>query len=246
VITNPQAPPAPIFAVQGSGSAVSILTGQTGLPPEPPLYSGAPGVEDGTVSLHSFVLQGRNLKGKSPFPVFQQKPEKVAQDINAWLRLEAPKQREMAPRGFYSLTTAVGKFKRDRKTAPENVEVKNVSINGYLLELRQIRWFAVQVEVRFRSNNHYWYDAEAGFIGKLGGPIKWRDVPPLLPLPGKMDPICSLGETKIYINGRELPPAEVKAWKAIDMQLLDHTNYYVNPTGWVRRDCDTQRKLAHV
>ena len=86
----------------------------------------------------------------------------------------------------------------------ENVEARNVSINGYGLTLRQIRWWAVQHDVRFRSDTHYWYDHQSGFLGKLGGPVKWV-VDPLIPVHGSLHPRSSLGETNIFVNKREIP-----------------------------------------
>ena len=135
---------------------------------------------------------------------------------------------------MHAYRRAVEKRNYDKVTAVENINVTNVSINGYILSLEQVRWFAVQFGVRFRSDTHYWYDVQGGFLGKLGGPVKWI-VDPEIPVWGYLHPRSSLGMTQIYINEREITEQERKLWLGVSMQLLPNTQYLVEADGTTSR-----------
>lgn len=110
---------------------------------------------------------------------------------------------------------------------------------GYYLTTKQVRWFAVQFGARLRSDTHYWYNPQSGFMGKLGGPIKFI-VDAQVNCPGKLHVRSSLGETTILINGREITDVERKLWEGVDMQLGPNTHYIVDPDGTTSRAGDDQ------
>lgn len=77
-----------------------------------------------------------------------------------------------------------------------------VVVNGHILSSTAIK-HAEERAGKLRPGS-YWYDSEAGFWGVEGGPCLGI-LPPLIeelsyPMAGK----CSNGDTRVYINGREL------------------------------------------
>lgn len=79
--------------------------------------------------------------------------------------------------------------------------------------------------MRLRNVNHYWYDKESGFFGKMGGLLQ-KQIDPRLKILGELDPRSSAGDTGIFVNGREIPVDEKKNWKRSGM-ILDQ-NYSNN------------------
>ena len=74
----------------------------------------------------------------------------------------------------------------------------------------------------------YWYDPVSGLWGQRGGPAQGQ-IDPWLPLGGSLRADASGGNTRVFINGRELHP--------VDVQRLQQT-FGVVPLGryWMNAD----------
>ncbi|KAL3912851.1 MAG: hypothetical protein SGARI_000946, partial [Bacillariaceae sp.] len=163
----------------------------------------------------------------------------ASNDLKNWVLSEAAKQRGLAPKGISAIRKAMEKRNMDRALAPENTCARNVTINGYYLTVAQARWWAIQYDIRLRSDTHYWYDPLSGFMGKLGGPIKFI-ASAEIDAPGEFFVRSSLGETTCTINDREIDDQEMKTWAGVDIQLRPNTKYIVEPDGTTSRAGDDQ------
>jgi hypothetical protein len=85
----------------------------------------------------------------------------------------------------------------------------NVYINGQALTKKQVGDFERQYQTRL-IGGRYWYDDKCGAWGLEGGPTIGI-ILPSLPLPGPMPENISGGGTGIFINGREVHPADRQA-----------------------------------
>ena len=84
-----------------------------------------------------------------------------------------------------------------------------VYVNGQALTKKQLGDFERQYQTKL-IDGRYWYDDKCGAWGLEGGPANGF-ILPSLPLPGPMPENVSGGGTGIFINGRELHPADRQA-----------------------------------
>ncbi|MFQ5913381.1 MAG: hypothetical protein ACE5JS_09370 [Nitrospinota bacterium] len=82
----------------------------------------------------------------------------------------------------------------------------NVVINGVALEPAKVQ--LLQALGLRPSGGRYWYDRASGLWGKEGGPAMGQTLPGL-EVGGPLRADASGGNTGVFINGRELHPAEV-------------------------------------
>jgi hypothetical protein len=100
-------------------------------------------------------------------------------------------------------------------------ETRRITFNGGALDTRGWRVLE-QLEALSRGprlpDGDYWYDAMSGVAGRWGGPAAVLLLPGL-PLGGRLPPQASGGGhgrlTGIFVNGRELHPADVQALLAV-------------------------------
>ncbi|XP_073291183.1 uncharacterized protein [Primulina huaijiensis] len=94
-------------------------------------------------------------------------------------------------------------FKDSNKTNQTlEPEEANVTVNGHLISDRLIKK-AERLAGPIHPG-HYWYDFRAGFWGVMGGPCLGI-IPPFIPeFHHHMPENCSSGNTRVYVNGREL------------------------------------------
>ena len=151
------------------------------------------------------------LKAKQPYPPYDKGVRKV--DVKL-------KKRE-SKSGMDQLRSSWKKFSMDIQTPTAEVTASGATINGYPVNSAQVLFLAETFGIRIRNDNHYWYDKESGFFGKVGG-ILQKDIDPRLKIMGNLDPRSSAGDTSIFINGREILKEEKKNWKRSGMILDQH------------------------
>ena len=77
----------------------------------------------------------------------------------------------------------------------------------------------------------YWYDAVSGLWGKKGGPALSFIYPGHNY--GKLESNVSLGNTGIFINGREIPSEEAYIWSLVMGVPAQQGRYWLNGQGYV-------------
>ena len=96
--------------------------------------------------------------------------------------------------------------------APEGIQVerqRNVVINGQRLADAELASAEKMHRIHIADAN-YWYDVATGAWGVQGGPTLGF-IAAGLTLGGKLRPDASGGGTGVFINGRELPPSDLKS-----------------------------------
>ena len=96
--------------------------------------------------------------------------------------------------------------------APEAIQVerqRNVVINGQRLSDAELASAEKMHRIHIADAN-YWYDVATGAWGVQGGPTLGF-IAAGLTLGGKLQPDASGGGTGVFINGRELPPSDLKS-----------------------------------
>jgi len=91
----------------------------------------------------------------------------------------------------------------------EDAAMSQIFINGKALTRKQVDGFEQQYQTQL-IDGRYWYDANCGAWGIERGPTIGF-ILPSLPLPGPMPQNISGGGTGIFINGREIHPADRQA-----------------------------------
>ena len=93
--------------------------------------------------------------------------------------------------------------------APLAAQERNVVVNRVRLTPQQVAGFESRWSVRVQDG-HYWYDRRSGAWGMDGGPTAgW--ILAGLELGGPLPADASRGNSGVFINGRELPEADVTA-----------------------------------
>lgn len=103
----------------------------------------------------------------------------------------------------------------------------NVVVNGKRLSPETIYALEQYYGVRIQSGR-YWYDRISGLWGREGGPTVGQILSGLN-LGGPLSPRASGGGTGVFINGRELHPAEVAYLQRCTP--VYRGRYWLNPQG---------------
>jgi len=75
----------------------------------------------------------------------------------------------------------------------------------------------------------YWYDPISGLWGQRGGPAQGQ-IDPWLPLGGPLRADASGGNTRVFINGRELHPVDVQRLRQV-FGVVPLGRYWMNADG---------------
>ena len=105
---------------------------------------------------------------------------------------------------------------------PVNAPARQVFVNGVQLSEDQVNF----LEQKYRSplpNGNYWYDRMCGAWGVMGGPVLCT-LEPNHNIGGPLQPGASLGNTGVFINGREL--------HYLDLALLQRVVPMIIPGRW--------------
>jgi hypothetical protein len=94
----------------------------------------------------------------------------------------------------------------------QSAPARKLRFNGRPLTAEQLaRLETVERQHGVRlAENDYWYDNRSGAAGFWNGPAM-AALPPGLDLGGPMPENCSGGNTRVFVNGRELHPLDVAA-----------------------------------
>ncbi|CAI5467858.1 unnamed protein product [Closterium sp. Yama58-4] len=77
---------------------------------------------------------------------------------------------------------------------------------------------------------NYWYDQVSGFWGQMGGPCLGM-IPPAIDLGPALPRNCSGGDTKVYVNARELHRKDLDRLVKRGLPLTDNMAYRVEANG---------------
>jgi hypothetical protein len=104
----------------------------------------------------------------------------------------------------------------------KEADMRRITVNGAATDqLDRLVGFRV-------PDGDYWYDAKSGAAGAMGGPCEGF-LPPGLGFP-PMPPGCSGGGTGVFVNGRELHPAEAAALQRL-VGFVMPGRYWVDAQG---------------
>ena len=90
---------------------------------------------------------------------------------------------------------------------------QNVVVNGQALAAQTVQQLEAYYKVKIQPGR-YWYDSYCGLWGKEGGPAQGGMMAGLA-LGGQMWPGVSRGQTRIFINGRQIPQSERVQWEQL-------------------------------
>ena len=98
-------------------------------------------------------------------------------------------------------------------------------VNSVELSLQQLLDYQIQLPA-----GRYWYDPASGLWGQEGGPFLGQ-INPNLALGGTLRADASGGTTGVFINGRELPIAEVEYLMLVFGGQIPLGRYWLNYDG---------------
>lgn len=104
-----------------------------------------------------------------------------------------------------------------------------VVVNGQALAPKTVQALERAYRVPI-APGRYWYDAVSGAWGQEGGPIAGQMMPGLK-LGGALRANASRGTSGVFINGRELTPAEVTGLAQACRTQVARGRYWVNAQG---------------
>ncbi|KZV21884.1 hypothetical protein F511_05574 [Dorcoceras hygrometricum] len=120
-------------------------------------------------------------------------------------------------------------------------EKASVTVNGHLISDRLIQK-AERLAGQIHPG-HYWYDFRAGFWGVMGGPCLGI-IPPFIPeFQHHMPENCSGGNTRVYVNGRELSQKDLNLLGRRGMPTERDRSYILEISGRLL-DEDTGEELT--
>lgn len=108
-----------------------------------------------------------------------------------------------------------------------------VNVNGVPPSVADVAMLASVLHQDSVPPGCYWYDRLSGAWGLVGGPIKGQIVAGLK-LGGPLPVGASAGNTSVYVNGRELPSAELRAFWTQGVRLSPGS-YWLDARGGVGR-----------
>ena len=105
---------------------------------------------------------------------------------------------------------------------------QHVTINGHALTASEINELQMIYGVRPQPGN-YWYDKVSGMYGAIGESTSGFMYPNHLF--GKLYAGCSEGDTKVFMNGRELPYEEWQVWSQVLSAYIQQGRYWFDVYG---------------
>lgn len=108
-------------------------------------------------------------------------------------------------------------------------QANGVVVNDRALPPDAVRALEGSTQSRI-APGRYWYDAVSGAWGREGGPIAGQ-LQPGLPLGGRLRADASHGNTRVYVNGRELQLGEVMWLQQACRSPVHAGRYWVDARG---------------
>jgi hypothetical protein len=103
-----------------------------------------------------------------------------------------------------------------------------IVINDLVLSDQQVAELSKQYNVK-PLPGRYWYDALSGLYGVVGYPAFGFMLPGHQL--GKLKPSASQGNSKVFINGRELPLEEYTVWSQLVGSWIQPGKYWLDAAG---------------
>ncbi len=103
-----------------------------------------------------------------------------------------------------------------------------VTINGHVLSATEINDLQMIYGVQPQAGN-YWYDRVSGMYGNVGETTSGFMYPDHSF--GDLSENCSLGDTEVFMNGRELPYEEWLVWSQVLGAYIQQGSYWFDVYG---------------
>jgi hypothetical protein len=114
----------------------------------------------------------------------------------------------------------------------ESPKNRKITFNGVALTRSGLAsWEELEVRGNFHlPDGSYWYDIATGAAGAWGGPTV-AFLPAGLQFCGAMPANCSGGDTRVFVNGRELHPNDVAAIRKLTGGVAIAGHYWMDAMG---------------